>query len=214
FAQMALEDPRDRKLSRKALRHAMRGAIEASEIATGMLGYARTTDQTPHCDIRQVIHAALRLTHATGSEQGAEVEVSVPDGAFVQMRPLALQQVLVNLILNAKEAFQGSPGKIEISVDGSTWNTSDRLNQSHWKLRVCDNGPGIPEEVQSKLFSPRYTQQSSHAGSTGLGLAICKALIKEADGEIKVRSSAENGTAFTITLPARQDETGSRQRAA
>jgi len=106
----------------------------------------------------------------------------------------AIKQILTNLIKNAAEALSEA-GCLTIETQGLVnFNGSNYVG-----IVISDNGPGIPPEVQEKLFTPvKTTKAGNHAG---LGLSIVKNLIDELDGSISCRSSAKNGTRFEILIP-------------
>lgn len=103
-----------------------------------------------------------------------------------------IQQVLLNLMINAQQSMEGSPGEVTI--------TTLSLDSSHVQVQISDNGPGIPEDLQAKIFEPFFTTKEVGKG-TGLGLSVSYGIIKEHNGEIKVESSPEKGTTFTIEFP-------------
>lgn len=103
-----------------------------------------------------------------------------------------IQQVLLNLMINAQQAMGGSPGEVTV--------TTLSLDSSHVQVQISDNGPGIPEDIQAKIFEPFFTTKEVGKG-TGLGLSVSYGIIKEHKGEIKVESSPETGTTFTIEFP-------------
>jgi predicted Zn finger-like uncharacterized protein len=103
-----------------------------------------------------------------------------------------IQQVLINLMINAQQAMDGNPGEVTLSTMSS--------NASHIQVQVSDNGPGIPNELQAKIFEPFFTTKEVGKG-TGLGLSVSYGIIKEHDGDIQVESSPDNGTSFTIIFP-------------
>ncbi len=108
-----------------------------------------------------------------------------------------IQQVLINLMINAQQAMNGNPGNISLEtalVDAD-------------KIEICirDDGPGIPEEVQSKIFEPFFTTKAAGEG-TGLGLSVSYGIIKDHGGEIEIDSETGKGTSFIITLPVKSSE--------
>ena len=101
-----------------------------------------------------------------------------------------LIRVFNNLIQNAVQAIgQDKKGVIQITLD---------REQNNYIIRVADNGPGIPEEMMDKIFSPSFTTKSS---GMGLGLALVRSIIQEAGGEINFESSPDTGAVFIIHLP-------------
>ncbi len=102
-----------------------------------------------------------------------------------------IQQVLINLMINAQQAMDGSG---EVSITTSNGNSG--------KVEICikDDGPGIPEDIQAKIFEPFFTTKEVGKG-TGLGLSVSYGIIKEHKGEIRVTSALGEGTEFKISLP-------------
>jgi predicted Zn finger-like uncharacterized protein len=103
-----------------------------------------------------------------------------------------IQQVLLNLMINAQQSMEGSPGEVTV--------TTLSLDSSHVRVQISDNGPGIPEDLQAKIFEPFFTTKEVGKG-TGLGLSVSYGIIKEHKGEIIVESSPETGTTFNIDFP-------------
>ena len=114
-----------------------------------------------------------------------------PDLPLVSGNANQIQQVLINLMINAQQAMQGSG---EVSVTTSNGN-SDMV-----EISVKDNGPGIPEDIQAKIFEPFFTTKEVGKG-TGLGLSVSYGIIKEHKGDIRVISAPDEGTEFRISLP-------------
>jgi signal transduction histidine kinase len=104
-----------------------------------------------------------------------------------------LQQVLMNLMMNAQQAMGGNPGKVTV--------TTRRRQDGFVEIIVADDGPGISEENQRRIFEPFFTTKPGGKG-TGLGLSVSFGIIKDHGGEISVRSALGAGTDFTIVLPA------------
>ncbi len=102
------------------------------------------------------------------------------------------QQVLLNLMINAQQAFDGKPGEVTIGTRVP--------DPDHVEIFVRDNGPGIPEDVQKKVFEPFFTTKPAGKG-TGLGLSVTYGIIKDNGGEIEVKSNFGEGATFIITLP-------------
>jgi signal transduction histidine kinase len=219
YAQMAVGNPEDAALQAKALDRAIAGVESASRIIEAVLGFARADEATRPANISRVIEASLACLGRAPERDGVSLTLEVDPEAMVSIRPLALQQVMLNLVLNAVTALQGSRGELRIIVapqeDGTT------------QIKVADNGPGIPDKVASTLFEPFVTSRPRQGGGgrpgepggSGLGLAICKRLIEDAGGSITVGPGcfeSENppgpGATFTITLATSAED--SNQKAA
>lgn len=135
----------------------------------------------------ELIEAKLELT----------VEAAVP--VEVEIDANQLRQVMLNLVRNAREAFEGKPGRIALGL------RRERTHISGWTgdmavLTVTDNGPGIPLKIQQRLFDPFFTTK---AAGTGLGLSIVARLVENLNGEIKFQSAPGTGTRFLVCLPLR-----------
>lgn len=141
----------------------------------------------------QLLNHRLESYNVTLSVQR---EQRLPD-VFVD--PDQLKEVIVNLIMNACEAmFDGGSITIRERQD-----VSDSIGPMVL-IAVADNGPGIPEAVQSKVFQPFYSTKKE---GTGLGLSIATRIVEEHGGWLDVESSPGEGSCFIITLPVREDET-------
>ncbi len=117
--------------------------------------------------------------------------------------PAQLNQVFMNLIVNACQAIQSKNEQEQKQEPGRLHITTDE--QKPWVvIRFCDTGCGIPEAVRDKIFEPFYTTKEVGEG-TGLGLSISYGIIKKHEGKIKVDSVVGEGTVFTLYLPLEKD---------
>jgi signal transduction histidine kinase len=114
----------------------------------------------------------------------------VAQPVYINADKTQMNRLFTNLLQNASEAADGRLG-FSIAINESV---SDR----HVHIEVKDNGPGIPSDIQPRIFMPNFTTKSS---GTGLGLAICKAITENAGGRIWFRTSAQEGTSFFVELP-------------
>jgi signal transduction histidine kinase len=122
----------------------------------------------------------------------------------VKGEPDRLQQVLLNLVLNAIEAMPGGGSLlVETSVVHRRRPGLERApEQRYVVVEVSDSGPGVPEEIRDKIFEPFYTSKQGEGGS-GLGLAVCFGIIKEHDGWIELDDrDGGTGAVFRVFLPA------------
>ncbi|MBI4948708.1 MAG: PAS domain S-box protein [Deltaproteobacteria bacterium] len=144
-------------------------------------------------DINGCIDDALRLAWHEIKHK-AELVRDFSEVPKVHCRPWRLTQVFLNIILNAAQAMEAR---------GSIWVKTE---ESAGKVRVTirDNGPGMAEEVKSKVFDPFFTTKPPGSG-TGLGLAIALGIISEHKGTIELESAPGMGTTFYITLPLRDE---------
>lgn len=108
-----------------------------------------------------------------------------------------LQQVIMNLMINALQALNGTPGMVTVSTCFQ--------RPSHVEIHVKDTGPGIPTEIQKRIFEPFFTTKPAGKGS-GLGLSVSYGIIKEHNGEIRLESEEGKGAEFIIALPLMDDD--------
>ncbi len=197
YAQLALSRPDDRDLMHKAVEKALQGAERAASMSASILGFARDDEHAPaSARLDAVVRESIACLGRDPAKDGIRLHVDVPD-ACVAIAPVQLQQVLVNLILNARDAMRRG-GDLHITA---------RLDPDHAILTVRDTGPGIPPAILDRLFEPFVTTKQGHdhpdaaPKGTGLGLCICRDLIRQAGGDIAVTSPPGNGATFTLTLP-------------
>ncbi len=119
-----------------------------------------------------------------------------PEKLEAEMDRDMLRQVLVNLCDNSSLALGDRKGRVALSVAGEG---------GHVVVRVTDDGPGIAEEVRPRLFEP-YTTTRKIGHGMGLGLAICKKILLDHDGDLELEKTSEKGTTFRFTLPMKEDE--------
>ncbi|MEO6774848.1 MAG: HAMP domain-containing sensor histidine kinase [Kofleriaceae bacterium] len=114
-----------------------------------------------------------------------------------------LQQVMINLLLNAVQAMpEGGSLVVETALVRRTRpGLEDGAEQRFVSFWVRDTGVGVPEDIREKIFDPFYTTKEGQGG-TGLGLAVCSGIVKEHDGWIEIESNPDGGTIFRVFLPA------------
>jgi len=205
YAQLALAHPEDSELNRKALEKTAAGVSQASKVASAILGFVRPEESLQVSDVEKVVRDAVECMARDPRKDGIALDVDIAPGCAAAIQPVALQQVLLNLLLNSREAMTPGGGSLKISAERSTWNTPDGPPTAAVVLRVKDSGRGIPEAKLAEIFRPfvRADEGASPGGHSGagLGLALCKHLINEAGGEISVSSKQGDGAEFTIRLP-------------
>ncbi len=123
----------------------------------------------------------------------ATLTTSLPDAPIlVDASESQIQQILLNLVVNARDAVQGG-GRIEIQVD-----PLDREGRDLVRLRISDNGSGIPDDVRARLFEPFFTTKP---GGTGWGLTLVREIVDALGGSMEVESRFGKGTSFDVLLP-------------
>jgi signal transduction histidine kinase len=175
--------------------HLMRSAINSAQyVVKGLLTFGRQMPlQKTRVDLAELTDKVLALTF--GELHVAEVKVRTdiaPELPAVWADANQLQQVLVNLINNAKQAMADVPGERRLLL------SVQRAEPGRVRIQVEDTGPGIPPDVMSKVFDPFVTTKSD---GTGLGLSISYGIIREHGGTLTVDSTPGRGATFTIELP-------------
>ena len=190
----------------------------ATGLTSQLLTFTRhgTTDERSF-DPVAAIDEALSLTAAL-FEGRPTVERELAPVPAVRMDPIRFEQVLLNLLVNAREA-QGDQGSVQVGCDLATVETSTGFvlpcpAGRYVRMVVADEGPGMVPEVVARAFEPLFTTRSS-ANGTGLGLAVVLAAVEQADGGIRLTTAPGEGARFEIFLPPAQtvDEASSELRA-
>jgi PAS domain S-box-containing protein len=152
-------------------------------------------------DLNATVRNALELLHQS-LPKDIEIVTQLADGLpLTQADPSQLQQVIINLAVNARDAMPGG-GKltIETSLSGVGGPSTDGRTGGMLKFSVADNGAGIDAETQARIFDPFFTTKEVGKG-TGLGLYIVHSIVHNHGGHISVYSEPSHGTQFTIYLP-------------
>lgn len=145
-------------------------------------------------DVRRALEAALRVTH-NEMQHRARLVTEMADAPRVSGSELRLEQVFVNLLVNAMQALPDGRKSNEIRVSLGTSARGEVV------VEVADNGPGIPDEIRARIFNPFFTTKGVGTG-LGLGLSICHGIVTWHDGTITVDSVPGRGSTFRIVLPA------------
>ncbi len=198
YAELAANNPQDSELTRKALGKVVIGCRRAGDILDSMLKMAsgQTQPKQP-CNIAETLELVMDCLARDFSKDSITVKFEVPLDLTVSAVPVQLQQLFMNIILNAREAMLGSGGRLVVKAWRDTANVI---------IEFADTGCGIKPENIDRIFEPFFTTKSVGDGhsrnGTGLGLAFCKEVAAAHGGSITVNSQYGFGTTFCITLPA------------
>lgn len=166
-----------------------------------LLNYARRPSRRDDpVAIARVIEGTLEMVDSELARAGVTLTREESYEAWVRGDSEQLQQVLTNLILNAIQAMDGqtTPRNVAIGVDVSKGDELD--SSAQLRLTVTDTGPGLPEELDGRLFTPFATTKSS---GTGLGLVVARSIVQDHGGALdgSTRTDGRSGAVFTVTLP-------------
>jgi two-component system, NtrC family, sensor kinase len=185
-------DPQKSGLLEKITRQTFR----ASEIVNNLLNFSRTSGtEFADVDINKVISDTLALLEHQFKTSKIQVNSELTDGISpIQGNSGRLQQVFLNLFLNAKDAMPGG-GKLTVAT----------TNGETVSVKVSDTGSGIAPEHIQRIYDPFFTTKTSpkegQSRGTGLGLSVTYGIIQEHAGKIRVESNAGEGTTFALDFP-------------
>jgi C4-dicarboxylate-specific signal transduction histidine kinase len=152
-------------------------------------------------DVNEAIRDAILLTRGQIAKIGASIQMQLAASLpFLRGDRMQIQQVMVNLIVNALQAMSGGDGGSRRDLQIST-----ELDEAAGvRVGVRDTGPGLAPESFQRLFEPFYTTK---ADGMGMGLAICRAIVEGHGGRISATACEPHGTLFQFTIPAAPDWT-------
>jgi two-component system NtrC family sensor kinase len=190
--QVAEDEPKARLLDKIA-----KQTFRASEIVNSLLNFSRTS---PTEFLKTDINKVIRETGSLVEHQFQNAGVAVDLGLAENLPPIRgnagkLQQVFLNLFINARDAMSGG-GSLHVR----SWSDSGVVH-----VEVRDSGQGIPPEHLSRIYDPFFTTKGAKKG-TGLGLSITYGIVQEHKGAIEVDSALGKGTCFRLDFPAALDQ--------
>ena len=188
--------------TRRQVEIVLKQARRAAGIVQNLLAFSRPSAlASKPLRPEQVIKQVVDQQQASLRQKNVAIQLEVPEGLpSVDADPRLLQQVFVNLIVNAEQAISSrrDRGTLRIAVEAS---------EGKIVFTFADDGPGISPENLAKIFDPFFTTKRP-GGGTGLGLTICLAIVKEHGGTMEVQSTPEAGAEFRVILPAAKTESG------
>jgi len=202
YSQFALNsaqsDNPDMELICKALSKSFSSSMRAGKICGSMLSLARGESTFGEVSVQDLVDDTLLVMARDPKKDGLALRIQIQPDLKVTGDEVQLQQVVLNLLINARQAMLGKSGSLTIKAQ--RMDDTDEI-----RIQVIDTGPGIPEKVLPKIFEPFFTTKSAakrgESRGTGLGLAICKDIIEHHKGRIEVTSEIGRGTTFSLFLP-------------
>jgi signal transduction histidine kinase len=199
YAKLGLRNT-DPAYRERALTRILEAAQRAATITGGMLGLSRPGRNFNHrepVDLNRLVEEVVVLTKKDLARNKVGLEVELMGRPFARINPAQIQQVLINLLINARQAMpDGGMVRLSLAADAS-----GRLAE----LSVIDHGVGIAAENLRRIFEPFFSTKTgpdaSGLGGTGLGLSVCRDIVEAHHGRIRAESRLGQGSTFTLMLP-------------
>ena len=208
YAQMLLLEGNLLPTQQRDVQVILKQGERAAQLIRQILDFSRSSPIAKHpVDLYPFLREFVKMLRRTIPES-IDIHLSLqdaPDGCLASVDPIQIQQVLMNLALNACDAMPKG-GELTIQLGKCSADTSgclhpDQLPPGDWAvLTVSDTGTGIPEEILQYIYEPFFTTKRTEGG-TGLGLAQVYGIVRQHDGVIDVRSELGRGATFRVYLP-------------
>jgi two-component system, NtrC family, sensor kinase len=197
YAQMLAKQVSGDDQKSKLLEKIAKQTFRASEIVNSLLNFSRTSSTDfGDVEVNRVIRETLSLIEHQLQKAGVRTELSLDDTIpQVKGNPGKLQQVFLNLFLNARDAMPG----------GGILAVRTAAGDKSVHVEIADTGIGIATENLARIYDPFFTTKAPKKG-TGLGLSVTYGIVREHGGSIEVESQAGQGTKFIIDLPPANPE--------
>lgn len=198
YIQLLLREETDGDLIKRRLEIIDSQVNRVAEILKNLLITTRPpAPSIEKVNIKKVLNEILSFTTLGLSAKGISTEVDIEDLPEIEADPNQLQQAFLNIIMNAIDAMpDGGILRIKAKRQGNTISIS-----------FSDTGMGIPPEHLKKIFDPFFTTKEKGKGA-GLGLTVCKEIVKKHNGEIRVDSKPGEGSCFTLYFPIKEENSG------
>lgn len=196
YAQMARKNP---ALADKAIARAAEGGQRATSICKAILGMAADeSTQASEINLRELTAETLQAMARDPAKDCIQLNVDIPPELVIRACRAELQQVLLNLLMNARAAVQGKNAGRQIDI-------SARRRGKAVSISITDNGIGVAPQDVERIFQPFFTTRKAARGNLrgyGLGLTFCRRTVEAMGGQIAVESAPGRGSTFTVQLPA------------
>lgn len=190
YTQLALLDTHDTESVTHYLQEIMKAGNKARHLIAQILLFSRkSAEKLEIVQINTVVDETLRMFKTRLNPQIQLVEI-IHDVGNVEATPTYIQQIVLNLCINAEQAIDGK-GKIIVILK--------KIGTNHCLLKIKDNGKGMSDEVRKQIFNPFFTTKAVGKG-TGLGLSTVHGIVEKVGGKIDVKTKPKHGTSFEIIL--------------
>jgi two-component system, cell cycle sensor histidine kinase and response regulator CckA len=217
YGQMVLESLKDKDPLRKDLEAILEAANRATTLTRQLLTFSRRQIVQPkNLDLNRQVSKMKRMLSRVLGEDVVLTASLKPGAARIKMDPGQIEQVLMNIAVNARDAMPRG-GKLTIStaqatVSGDSPADQDLVPGAYIVLSMSDTGEGMTPEVISQIFEPFFTTKAKGKG-TGLGLSTVYGIVRQNHGAIRVESVTGSGSTFHVYFPAASREESAGRRA-
>jgi signal transduction histidine kinase len=200
YAKLGLRNP-DPAYRERALTQIVEASQRAATITRGMLGLTRPGGGGDHretTDVVRLVKEVIMLVEKDLSRHRVKLDVKLTGQPSARVNPAQIQQVLLNLLINARQAMpEGGIVRVRLGLDAAGRRV---------ELSVTDTGVGISPADMRRIFEPFYSTKTgpdaAGQGGTGLGLAVCRDIVEAHHGRLRAESRLGQGSTFTLILPA------------
>ena len=201
YSSFLLKRAADKPEFKEDLEVIVRETERCRGIVKGLLDFARPSPPEKHpSDVNEIVERAIRIVHAQLSARRVEVNKQLRAGLpTVNADANQIQQIIVNLLLNANDAIGEDGGTVALATTLKTPDGVAEAQSGEIEISVSDNGCGIPEAQIERLFEPFFSTKGRKG--TGLGLAVAWGIVEKHNGRIEVESEVGKGTTFRVLLP-------------
>ncbi len=185
-------DAEDKTFLARMLKNIDQETLRARDIVKGLLEFSRAQDFALRpASLKEIVEKTIQLAK---SQVPADVDIitDIPADLEAMLDVQRIQEVFLNLLINAVQAIEG-PGSIHIAA-----RADEEAGEA--VIEVRDSGPGVPHDIQGRIFDPFYTTKEEGRG-TGLGLSIVYGIIQRHNGKVHVQNAEHGGAVFHIRLP-------------
>lgn len=207
YAQLIMDRMQEGDPNQEFVQEILHETQRISEIVRNLLKFSRDEKQTfSPARMSSIVGAVLSLIQTVLRHDQIELHVEVPyDLPEIMCRSQQIQQVLMNLMTNARDALnERYPGYSHRKQVYITAALVEKQNRKLIRTSIKDYGTGIPSEISKRIFDPFYTTKPKKVG-TGLGLSISYRIVKEHHGELSVQSKQGHYTCFNMDLPVNME---------
>ena len=207
YSQLILLNAEEGSLLEENITEVYNAGKRATDLVSQILTFARKTDRNPiPTRVQSMVKETMKMLRAA-IPSSIEIKQQIESDSQVIINPTELHQIFMNLSTNAVQAMEDEGGILKVVLKNeeilktSEEGASSLIPGSYVKIEVSDTGKGIAPENLDAIFEPYFTTKQPGEG-TGLGLAVVHGIVGRCGGRISVRNKKDQGSVFTILLPA------------